>query len=192
MRLTDLDAVVHVHLSSFDGFFLASLGPAFLSEFYRAALLDQFSIALVSQEEDPLSGFAVGTLRPTGFYRRLARNHLRRLLVGSLLPVLAKPQVGLGILRRLSMNGRISYEAGEALLLSIAVEPARQGAGIGKRLIEAFLLAAQQRGAHSACLTTDALNNAAANQFYLRTGFDRLRSFVAPEGRRMNEYGRTL
>jgi len=192
MRLADLDAVVNVHRSSFDGFFLASLGPAFLGEFYRAALLDQFGIALVSQEAGRLSGFAVGTLQPGGFYGRLARNHWRRFLVGSLLTVSAKPQIGLGILRRLAVNRRNCYEAGEALLLSIAVEPARQGAGTGKRLIQEFLLAAKQRGACSVCLTTDELNNAAVNQFYLRTGFERLRSFVAPEGRRMNEYGITL
>jgi ribosomal protein S18 acetylase RimI-like enzyme len=192
MQPADLDAVVQVHLSSFSRFFLSSMGAAFLREFYGAAMLDKSSIALVFQDDGAPAGFAVGTMQPEGFYGTIARKHWHRLLLGSLMPILKKPQIALGMARRLSMMGQTRYHPGEALLMSIAVEPARQGAGIGKRLVEEFLSAARQRGAISVCLTTDELNNEGANQFYVRSGFNRLRSFTAPEGRRMNEYGRSL
>jgi ribosomal protein S18 acetylase RimI-like enzyme len=192
MQPADLDAVVQVHLSSFSRFFLSSMGASFLKEFYGAALADKSSIALVSQEGETLSGFAVGTMQPEGFYGRIARKHWHRLLLRSARPILKKPQIALGMLRRLSMMGQTRYGPRGALLMSIAVEPAKQGAGIGKRLVEEFLSAAKQRGAISVCLTTDELNNEGANQFYVRSGFNRLRSFTAPEGRRMNEYGRSL
>jgi len=60
--------------------------------------------------------------------------------------------------------------ADEAELLTLAVPPARRRAGIGSRLLAAFLAAAAERGATSAFLEV-AADNAAALALYRRHGF---------------------
>ena len=70
--------------------------------------------------------------------------------------------------------------AGEAELLTIAVDPMAQGQGIGARLMRAFLGELQQRGAESVFLEV-ADTNAPARALYARAGF-------AVTGRRRGYY----
>ncbi len=188
MKLADLDSVVDIHLSSFTGFFLSFMGSHFLREFYKTALLDESSIALVSGQGGNIYGFAVGTTEPCGFYRRTILKHWHRFLAASFIRVLEKPQTILRLLRRLLMTTQSTYVANEALLMSIAVNPLRQGRGMGKRLIEGFLMEVERKGASSISLTTDRSDNEKANRFYVQSGFICSRSFTTPEGRQMNEY----
>lgn len=58
----------------------------------------------------------------------------------------------------------------EAELLTVAVEPALQGRGIGGRLVARFLAAAEARGAVRAFLEV-AADNRAARAVYARAGF---------------------
>lgn len=60
--------------------------------------------------------------------------------------------------------------AGEAELLTVAVDPAARRQGIGRALVEAFLVEAKARGAESAFLEV-AENNAAARSVYAAAGF---------------------
>ena len=60
--------------------------------------------------------------------------------------------------------------AGEAEVLTIAVEPAAQGRGIGGRLLARFLAEAAQRGAATVFLEV-AAPNGAARALYARAGF---------------------
>lgn len=60
--------------------------------------------------------------------------------------------------------------AGEAELLTVAVDPAAQGRGIGGRLVQGFVAEAERRGADSAFLEV-AETNAAAIAVYARAGF---------------------
>ena len=188
MKLADVESVVGIHLSSFAGFFLSFMGSRFLKEFYKATLLDESGLALVSTHADGIAGFAVGTIEPVGFYRRTILNNWNLFLVASFIPVLKKPQTMLRLARRLIMTSHSSYAENEALLLSIAVHPSKQGQGLGKQLIECFSAEAGRRGATSISLTTDKLNNDATNQFYIRSGFSCAKSFITTEGRQMNEY----
>ncbi|HUH97909.1 MAG TPA: GNAT family N-acetyltransferase [Anaerolineales bacterium] len=192
MGLNDLDSTVHIHLSSFTGFFLSFMGPSFLREFYRTVFLDKSGIALVSEQDAEISGFAVGTTEPGGFYRRTVLNNWHRFLLASFIPVLKKPQTMLCLSRRLVTTTRSNYVENEALLLSIAVHPLKQARGIGKQLIKGFAAEAERRGATSISLLTDRLNNEVTNQFYLQAGFACTRSFITSEGRPMNEYQRLL
>jgi len=188
MLLADIDSVIGIHLSSFAGFFLSFMGPRFLREFYKATLLDESGLALVSTQADGISGFAVGTTEPVGFYRRTILNNWNLFLVASFIPVLKKPQTMLRLARRLLITAHSNYSENEALLLSIAVHPSKQEQGIGKQLVEGFSAEAGRRGATSISLTTDKLNNDTTNQFYVRSGFGCARSFLTSEGRQMNEY----
>jgi len=188
MLLADVESVTYIHLSSFAGFFLSFMGLHFLREFYKTILLDESGIALVSAQAGGISGFAVGTTEPDGFYKRTILRNWHRFLLASVNPVVKKPQTALRLSRRLFMTTQSNYPENEALLLSIAVHPSKQGAGIGKQLIESFSKEAKNRGATSISLTTDKLNNDMTNQFYIRCGFACARSFITSEGRQMNEY----
>ena len=60
--------------------------------------------------------------------------------------------------------------AGEAELLTLAVEPAARGAGLGGALLREFIEEAQRRGATQAFLEV-AADNATAIRLYQRQGF---------------------
>ncbi len=192
MQLLDIKSVVLLHLSTFSGFFLSFLGFNFLKCFYQAVLKDEASIALVFDERKYLSGFVVGTSEPEGFYKRTLVRDWPRLMFASILPVLKQPTTVLRLARRLVMVRKESYEPNEALLMSIAVTPSSQERGIGRQLLESFLVEAKQKGASIVSLTTDKLGNDRVNQFYLHAGFTCSRSFSTSEGRQMNLYTKDL
>jgi len=188
MLPTDIESVVDIHLAAFAGFFLSSMGKHFLKDFYETTLLDKSSIALISLQGDEISGFAVGTVAPRGFYRRTILKNWQRFLVASIIPILNEPQTALRLFKRLLMTTQSNYIDNQALLMSIAVYPSRQRSGIGKRLIQCFSTEAERRGATSISLITDKLNNDPTNQFYIRSGFICTNSYITSEGRPMNEY----
>lgn len=72
--------------------------------------------------------------------------------------------------------------------MSIAVSPQAQGGGVGRALVRAFIDEAARRGLKTVDLTTDKHDNAYANAFYLKQGFEVERDFTTPEGRAMYEY----
>lgn len=72
--------------------------------------------------------------------------------------------------------------AGEAELLTLAVAPDQRRAGIGRRLVQAFLTEARRRGGESAFLEV-AEPNAPARALYSGCGFQ-------PAGRRRGYYHR--
>jgi [ribosomal protein S18]-alanine N-acetyltransferase len=61
--------------------------------------------------------------------------------------------------------------AGEAEVLTLAVDPESRRRGTGGRLIDAFLIEAQARGAESAFLEVSA-TNLPAQSLYARKGFE--------------------
>lgn len=72
--------------------------------------------------------------------------------------------------------------AGEAELLTLAVDPAARRQGTGRQLVAGFLAEAARRGAESAFLEV-AFGNAAARALYAAAGF-------APAGTRRGYYHR--
>lgn len=75
--------------------------------------------------------------------------------------------------------------AGEAELLTLAVDPSARRQGIGRRLLEAFENASRARGAESAFLEV-AVDNVAARALYRATGWQesgvRKGYYRAPDG----------
>ena len=189
IQLSDVSHVVTVHLSSFPGFFLSFLGSRFLSLFYSGICSAQEGIAFVYlNDAGAPAGFVAGTSNPGGFYSRLLKRGWLKFSLASIIPVLRKPSI-IGRVARAVFHPS-SNPVGDdfAGLFSIGVLPELQGSGAGKKLVQAFLDEAKQRGCKRVFLTTDRDNNEAVNSFYEKLGFVIERQYVTPEGRRMNEY----
>ena len=73
-------------------------------------------------------------------------------------------------------------------LLAVIRHPKAGGKGIGSRLIDKLKDITDFTAYKYINLETDACDNDAVNNFYLRNGFQLARSYVTAEGRKMNEY----
>jgi ribosomal protein S18 acetylase RimI-like enzyme len=177
-----------VHLRSFPGFFLSSLGPRFLSLFYER-LITSAEVVVVAIADSRLTGFAAGSTSPSGLFKRLIRRDAHRFALASLPAFLRSPRIGPRLVRALLKPSEAATRPpGAATLLSICVERESRGTGTAQSLLEAFVAEVRRRGAGTLDLTTDRDENHVVNRFYQRNGFSLQREFVTPEGRRMNEY----
>jgi ribosomal protein S18 acetylase RimI-like enzyme len=175
-------------MDAFPGFFLTFLGSAFLQEFYTGVCEDRSGIALV-YDDHSIRGFVVGTAQPAGFYKRLIQKRWWKFSLASLQPVICKPFIIPRLLRALTLPAQVDrIHKNTGTLMSLAVMKNCQGRGIGKKLVSAFLEISQKRQIEVINLTTDAVDNSATNEFYLKMGFTCTRTFITPEGRLMNEY----
>lgn len=192
MRSEHVRQVVDVHMRAFPGFFLTTLGPAFLRTYYRAAANAAGAIALVAVEDGRVAGFAVGNRHPAGFYRRLLRRRWPGFALAAVPGVLRSPSAVPRVLRAVRYPSTRGGDAGAAGLFSIAVVPSSRGAGVGGALLAAFEREARAKGALRVVLETDADRNDVANAFYRSAGFSVVREFEQTQGRRMLEYVKEL
>lgn len=192
MQSSDVDQVVQVHLSSFQGFFLTFLGPRFLASLYAYIVSSPDGVGYVAMDGGHIIGFVCGTTQPSGFYRRFFFKRWPEVISSVLLTAIRKPTIMPRLVWRVLSPPQASPEPGTATLMSIAVHPEYLNKGIGRALVQAFLSEIRQRGMQRVNLTTDKDNNDAVNAFYQRLGFRIVRSFVTPEARRMNEYAINL
>jgi len=188
MILDDVPSVVDVHLASFTFFFLSSLGAGFLRELYKSILMDETHIAFVCTNEREVLGFVAGSTHPVGFYGRALKQNWLGFVIASILPIIKNPMMAIRLWRRLIAKRGTRFDCRDALLMSVAVTPNRQGNGIGRQLVSKFLEEAGSRGCVSVTLTTDALENDSVNRFYRSMKFQLSNEFTTSEGRRMNEY----
>lgn len=179
--------VVDIHMASFPGFFLSALGRRFLSLYYHGIVRSADGIGLISVSENAVSGFVTGFVNPKGFYRKLLKSDWFRFGMASVPALVRKPLIALRLLRALWKSAGAPQGAA-AELSSLAVSPGEQGKGAGQTLVAAFLREAERKGASYAYLTTDALENARANEFYRQQGFELARTYVTTEKRQMFEY----
>lgn len=185
----DVPRVVDIHLQSFPGFFLASLGAPFLRCFYEGVCKTINAISYVNIDQDGvIQGFVVGVANPKGFYSELLKNDWLKFALASIGPLFRRPGIAVRLLRALRHPSKNPSGDDVAGLLSIAVAPNSQAGGCGKALIQCFLAAASERGCRSVVLTTDADDNFLVNEFYRKSGFMLRSQYFTPEARRMNEY----
>jgi len=184
----DVREAARLHRVAFPGFFLSQLGEGFLREFYRAFLLDGSVTVVARDDAGRVVGVVVGSTEPDGFFRRLLLRRWYAFAVHSLRLVLTRPSVVPRLVRAVTYRGHVPDQPDGALLSSICVSPAAQGAGVGRELIRRWTSELGSRGVHDAYLTTDAADNDATNAFYVRSGWRLVGSHSTPEGRSMNTY----
>lgn len=184
-----------VHETAFPRFFLSTLGPRFLTEFYAGFLDDPTAVAVVARNAtgDPV-GAAVGTTEPAGYYRRLLRRRFASLAFASCVAAVRRPKAIVRLARGAFYRGEAGYDNSPpgALLSSICTAPTTQNAGLGKKLLTEWERKAKEQGASSAHLSTDASGNEAANAFYRSSGWVLAHDYRTREGRRMNHYRKAL
>lgn len=184
--LKDCDSITEIHLRSFDNFFLSSLGRRFLKIFYKACIKNPESIAVVCcSPAGEIVGFAVGTSRSEGYYRKLLIKNIPAFFLEAALLLFTKPKA----LKRLALNLTKSDGTDDAdnaaELLSIATLPEFKGSGIGKQLLDVFEVKLRERGCITVSLTTDYYDNADVVRFYQNGGYKIKNDFIAYPDRRM-------
>jgi ribosomal protein S18 acetylase RimI-like enzyme len=188
-RPEDVPGIVMVHMASFQQFFLTFLGPGFLARLYLEISREPGAVFLVATDGGGrVVGFAAGVADLPAFYRRAARTKWFTFGMASVRAALSRPSILPRLWRALRAADQAKGASCSASLMSIAVAPETKGAGIGKRLITAFLERMDQQGQTKVCLVTDRDNNAATLGFYDGLGFQKTREFQTREGRWVCEY----
>jgi colanic acid biosynthesis glycosyl transferase WcaI len=192
--LDDVSGIVVAHREAFPDFFLTLLGERFLRRFYSAMVRDPDALAFVGKIEGRIGGFAVGTLEPRAFFRKLLFREGLGFCLDATRALLRRPYfVGRRLLRGLTYRGEApALQEGAALVSSIAVLPAASGTGLASAMLVAFCDEAARRGSSVVYLLTDRDYNPAANRFYIKAGFSLETEIVRSGQRPMNRYIRVL
>jgi ribosomal protein S18 acetylase RimI-like enzyme len=196
MGLADLAWVVAQHRSHFPDNVIGRLGLGLLTRYYRTFLDSTFAMATVAEVSGVRAGFLVGVLDTAAHRQLMWQFHGFSLGAATLRAFLRHPVLGAGILRRrLSLRLRpvradpVLAER-VAVLSHVAVDPARQGQGLGGMMVDQFLTAAAAAGADRVCVAT-ADHAPRAARIYLHRGFvltSRSRTF---DGRYIRLYDRS-
>jgi ribosomal protein S18 acetylase RimI-like enzyme len=193
MAARDVRDLARLHRKAFPDFFLKTLGEPFLVQFYGGFLQDETAISVVARDEDGMRlGAIVGSTEPSGFFGRLVKHHRPGFALASAPPLLHNPTAASRLMRAVRYRGEAPAGEGGALLSSICVDPAAQGGGIGRLLIDEWTRVAATKGAHEAFLTTDAIGNDVVNGFYQARGWMLTDTHQTRKGRSMNRYMKRL
>ncbi len=204
---TLLKDVADLHRRQIPTGFLSSLGDSFLFRLYQGLSNAPGTLVAVHLDEKSggettrVNGFLAGSLQTKDAYRHVLGKQWYRLLP-AIAPALLRPfmvqklfeTVQYGISARKSSENPTGPREAEAELLAIAVHPDARRRGVGGELIGAFeeYLREQTTGADERDGRTDYkvvtwAENATANAFYSRSGFELVRSFRHHKNE-MNEY----
>lgn len=181
--------VAEIHLSAFSGFFLTFLGKGFLKCLYKGFVRHNESDLLVAVDDDGKTiGFAAFSKNLSAFYKFLIRTRLVPFAWYSFIAFLKKPKVFMRLIKALSAPKESERTEKYLEISSIGVLPEMSGKGIGTALLKSVTDNADFMEYAYIKLETDAENNAAANAFYQKNGFEPARTYTTAQGRKMNEY----
>lgn len=181
----DIEQVVKIHIKSFEGFFLTTLGENFLKMYYKSSLKHPDSISIGSfDEDDQMNGFSFGCTRSKGYHTRLIRKNFMTFLFLGIIILFSKPNALFRLLRNMEKNN-INDDGNYAELLSIAVSPNSKELGIGKYMIAHFEAEVKAKGCFKVALTTDYYNNDNVVAFYKKNGYKVFYVFNTYPNRRM-------
>jgi ribosomal protein S18 acetylase RimI-like enzyme len=151
--------------------FLASLGPGFLECLYRRIVAWPGGFVLVARtEREGVLGFVAGTSSTKSLYLQFLLHDAVRAAIAARRQLL--PRVGDALETwRYSMVGPPQRAVlPPAELVSMAVDPAYRGQGIGGRLVQACLAEFEARGITAAKVTVGSANRSALG-LYQAAGF---------------------
>lgn len=167
---SDLDGIVDIHMITFPGFFLTSMGRGFVREYYRCVLEYPHRIGFVARHQERTIGFAIGFAVPQDFYA-FYRARRGKLIPWIMVAAIRRPLLIPRIIRNVKRVSAVESQDGDVELSSISVLPEHSGKGIARMLITCFIETAQTKGYRSIYLSTDADGNERVNAFYRKQGF---------------------
>ena len=191
--INDVDTIVKIHLDAFKGFFLTSLGSAFLKFYYTCFVKSSETVTMVAEEEDMVYGFSASTKVCKGFNSRLIKNNLFAFGMLSLKMLFTSPKALIRLAKNLTKTGEgVEDNEDYAELYSIGVSKSAQGKGVGKKLLAASEEILKKEGVRRVSLTTDFDHNEQAVGFYHSMGYETLYEFVTYPNRKMYRLIKTL
>ena len=184
--IDDIDAIVKIHDGAFPNFFLTSLGDGFLKLYYKSVMNSSDGILLVSQCDNDIIGFCAGTLLSAGFNTGLIKKNLLSYMGQGIKLLFTHPVSIWHLYKNLSKeNPDVGDKGDYAELLSIGVNPNRQGGGAGKKMLLALEEEVKNKGGIKLSLTTDYEENEKAIGFYHSLGYYEWYDFVTFPNRKM-------
>ena len=177
-----------LHMSAFPNFFLTQLGLPFLRTLYRGYMEDENSGMLVAEINGKLVGFLAYSNEYSRFYKGLLKRHLIRFAFCSMLVAIRHPSFIKRLLGAFKKSDEVKKKEAYVELASICVNPRIESKGVGSKLINKLKEITDFSEYEYINLETDACDNDAVNQFYIKNGFQLARSYMTTEGRKMNEY----
>lgn len=162
--------VARLHCENLTGL-LSQLGTRAARAYYLGCVGSRAAVGLVFIRDERLVGFALGSPSPAQLKNDVLRLNPRGTLGGILVGVLRRPAAGLHLLRSLSGPPEGSYDSRCAELIYLAVSGDARGAGVGRRLLEAFGRALRDHGVRTYELSVDE-DNRSAIRFYEKAGFE--------------------
>ena len=188
LAASDVDAAVTLHLVVLDMEFLSRFGPSFMRTYYRAWTTTPGSMSFVALDDTgAVIGVLLGATDPATHVRAMVREHgvaLARAIViaAATRPRLAKDLVVTRAGRYVRGVGRLLLArfrptAGEPSadaprigeVTHVLVDPAAQGGGVGRTLIDAAIAFGREAGDDELVLVTPP--DLAARHFYEALGW---------------------
>lgn len=186
LNILDVKQVVAVHIESFEGFFLTSLGVNFLKTYYSSCIKSKQTIGFgLFDDKGDLLGFAIGARCASGYHKKILMDNLYLFIFSIFKILLTRPSVFLRLLLNLNKSPNKNDKKDYAELLSIAVLPSLKGMGYGKLLLEKFEVRARNIGISSCVLTTDFYDNDGVIKFYKSNNYEIYYDFITYPNRRM-------
>lgn len=182
----DIPIIVAIHIKVFPEFFLTTLGEGFLRLYYKSVLRSSDGVLLIGLSDGEITGFCAGTILSAGFNVRLIKKNFIGYAWQGMKLLFTHPLRLWHLFKNMTKENAEAGDKGEyAELLSIGVDPDKQGGGVGKRMLLALEEEVAQRGGTKLSLTTDYENNEDTVGFYQSLGYNEWYNFVTYPNRRM-------
>lgn len=185
---SELNDIVKIHMESFEGFFLTFLGKGFLKQMYKGYIAHENSGLIVVKYNNKIVGVLAYSENLSEFYKYLIKKKLILFVWYSFGAVIRKPSIILRLARAFMKPTETKRDERYIELSSIGVSPKMKGQHIGTMLIDRLKEIFDKNNFAYINLETDATDNDGVNLFYVKNGFELIRSFETPEERKMNEY----
>jgi ribosomal protein S18 acetylase RimI-like enzyme len=183
---SDLPEIVQIHQEAFAGFFLNTLGTAFLSTYYKACLKSRNIIAIgVIDENNKVLGFAIGPKVSKGFHKQIILWNICSFSLIFFRIIFTNPKAIIRLMFNINKVKNTLDDGNYCELLSIGICKIFQNKGYGKFLIQVFVNLVKQENCSIITLTTDALENDETLGFYKKCGFTLFYEFTAYPERKM-------
>jgi len=188
-----LDEVVKLHVESFPGYFITSLGYEFIKLFYKSHISNEYADALIAlDEENKVVGSLLGVKNRAKFYNQLILSNGCMFLYYIIKNNILKPYTFIRLYNRYRKNEINNNFYSGVVLSSICIQQKMRKNGIATEIINKWIYNLKAQNYDMAYLETDATGNIAANNFYFKTGWDIYIKYSTYEGRVMNIYFRKI